>query len=174
MRIMRAILLWSASIVLVACGGAATPPATSTGASTGASSAAPEASAPVAPAATAEAGAATAGPKTFVHPDHPGLEITDVVVGDGAEVKAGDTIEVSYVGTLDDGSVFDEAKGAKFGIGVGMLIKGWDAGVPGMRVGGTRKLHVPASLAYGSKGAGSKVPPYAALNFTIQVTAVAK
>lgn len=116
----------------------------------------------------------TAGPSTpstYVHPDYPGLEITDVVHGTGAAVKAGDTIEVKYVGTLDDGTVFDETTSspAKFGIGLGMLIKGWDAGIPGMHVGGTRKLHIPASLGYGSKGAPPKIPPYAALNFTIEV-----
>lgn len=108
------------------------------------------------------------------HPDYPGLEITDLTIGTGAEVKAGDTIEVKYVGTLEDGTVFDETKNGpvKFGIGVGMLIKGWDAGVPGMRVGGVRRLFVPASLGYGAKGAPPKIPPYSALIFTIEVVGI--
>lgn len=158
---MRSVLAWA--IVVVGCGGAA------------ASAPASKAIAPE-PATLSSAPSAepAAGPKTYTHPDYPNLEITDVKIGDGAEVKAGDTIEVSYVGTLDDGTVFDESKSpAKFAIGVGMLIKGWDVGIPGMRVGGVRKLHIPASLGYGSKGAPPKIPPYAALSFTIEVVRIA-
>lgn len=161
---------WAFAVALgfLGCGGAATstPPPVS--------AVAPEPSPPAI--ASVDPNAKPAGPTTQTHPDYPGLEITDVVVGTGPEVKAGDTIEVYYVGTLDDGTVFDETKSspAKFGIGVGMLIKGWDAGVPGMHVGGTRKLHIPASLGYGAKGAPPKIPPYAALNFTIEVLSAGK
>ncbi|MBI2388462.1 MAG: FKBP-type peptidyl-prolyl cis-trans isomerase [Deltaproteobacteria bacterium] len=119
-------------------------------------------------------GGTSAKPASFAHPDHPGLQITDLKVGSGPEVKPGDTIEVNYVGTLEDGTVFDQTQSgpATFAIGKGMLIKGWDAGVPGMRVGGVRRLFVPASLGYGQKGAPPKIPPYAALIFEIELLAI--
>lgn len=119
-------------------------------------------------------GATSGQPASFAHPDYPGLQITDLKVGTGPEVKPGDTIEVNYVGTLEDGTVFDQTQSGpvSFPIGKGMLIKGWDAGVPGMRVGGVRRLFVPASLGYGAKGAPPKVPPYAALIFEIELLAI--
>lgn len=157
-------LMWRTSLAFVAllsaCGGASAP------------AAAPAAT--PAPVASAEKPEQTTGPKTFTHPEYPSLEMTDEKVGDGPEVKAGDDVRVRYVGRLEDGSVFDESSGATFAIGKGVLIKGWDLGVPGMRVGGVRKLHVPASLGYGSKGSPPKIPPFAALEFTIEVLSIEK
>lgn len=84
-----------------------------------------------------------------------GLQIQDLVVGTGTQAKAGDTISVNYVGALENGTVFDASEKhggpATFQIGVGQLIKGWDEGIPGMKVGGKRKLIVPPSLGYGSQ-----------------------
>lgn len=115
-----------------------------------------------APAATAEA------PKRQYSP---GLEVVDVKVGSGPECKPGDRITVRYVGTLDDGSEFDSSPSVTFTIGVGMLIKGWDEGIPGMRVGGVRKLTIPASLGYGS-AAKPKIPAYSTLHFEVELLAI--
>jgi FKBP-type peptidyl-prolyl cis-trans isomerase len=98
----------------------------------------------------------------------PGLEVVDTKLGTGAECKAGDRISVRYRGTLDDGSEFDSNAKATFQIGVGMLIKGWDEGIPGMRVGGVRQLTVPPSLGYGSKAMG-KIPAYSTLHFEVEL-----
>src|SRR3989344_2424194 len=87
-----------------------------------------------------------------------GLQIEDLKVGTGSEAKSGDTISVNYVGALDNGTIFDASEKhggpAAFQIGVGQLIKGWDIGIPGMKVGGKRKLIVPPSLGYGSQNIG--------------------
>jgi FKBP-type peptidyl-prolyl cis-trans isomerase len=105
-----------------------------------------------------------------------GLVSTDQVVGTGAEAVAGKTLSVSYTGTLADGTVFDStAKDGgtpfSFTLGAGQVIKGWDQGVVGMKVGGTRKLVIPPALAYGSQATGS-IPPNSTLTFVIQLLAV--
>ena len=101
------------------------------------------------------------------------LKVTDLVVGDGKEVVKGALITTHYVGTLEDGSVFDSsiAKGRPFQcvIGTGRVIKGWDQGLMGMRVGGKRKLWVPAALAYGERGMGEKIAPNQNLIFEIEL-----
>ncbi|MEJ0053136.1 MAG: FKBP-type peptidyl-prolyl cis-trans isomerase [bacterium] len=102
------------------------------------------------------------------------LQIRDIAVGTGPAVKAGDAITVNYVGMLADGTVFDasanhSAGGVPFTIGVGQVIPGWDQGLIGMKVGGKRELVIPASLAYGSQGAGSAIPPNATLIFEIEL-----
>ena len=109
--------------------------------------------------------------------DREGLEITDTTVGQGREVKSGDTVVVHYVGTLDDGSEFDSSrkknKPFEVQIGVGMVIKGWDKGIVGMKVGGKRKLVIPPALGYGARGSGSgKVPPNATLHFDVELLEV--
>lgn len=108
------------------------------------------------------------------------LEITDEVVGTGAEAQAGDTVTVNYVGALLDGTVFDasanhpETKdGFSFVLGAGRVIKGWDQGVAGMKVGGTRKLVIPADLAYGSQANGP-IPANSPLVFEVQLLKVQK
>jgi len=96
----------------------------------------------------------------------------DVVVGAGAEAKAGDTVTVHYVGTLEDGTKFDSSYDRKtpfsFTIGTGEVIRGWEIGLLGMKVGGKRELVVPAELGYGATGQGP-IPPNAVLNFTIEL-----
>jgi FKBP-type peptidyl-prolyl cis-trans isomerase len=104
-----------------------------------------------------------------------GLQYEDSVVGTGAEAVAGKSVDVHYTGTLVDGSKFDSSVGRKpftFKLGVGMVIKGWDEGVAGMKVGGKRKLVIPANLGYGTRGAGSAIPPNAVLHFDVELLKV--
>lgn len=100
------------------------------------------------------------------------LESVDETVGEGPEAKSGDTVKVHYTGTLMNGKEFDSSVGKdpfEFTIGEGAVIKGWDEGVPGMKVGGKRKLTIPWQLAYGERGSGAKIPPKAALQFDIEL-----
>jgi FKBP-type peptidyl-prolyl cis-trans isomerase len=100
------------------------------------------------------------------------LQKEDVKVGDGQEAKTGDKVKVHYTGTLMNGKQFDSSVGKdpfSFTIGQGQVIKGWDEGVPGMKVGGKRKLTIPWQLAYGENGSGEKIPPKAALKFDIEL-----
>lgn len=100
------------------------------------------------------------------------LEIKDDVVGSGPESKNGDTVKVHYTGTLLNGKQFDSSRGKdpfQVKIGEGAVIKGWDQGLPGMKVGGKRTLTIPWALAYGEKGSGDKIPPKAALKFEIEL-----
>lgn len=105
------------------------------------------------------------------------LEITDVTVGEGDPVEAGDTITVHYHGTLLDGTVFDSSwtRGQPFttAIGVGQVIAGWDQGMVGMRVAGRRILVIPSELAYGERGSGGQIPPDAPLVFVVDLLSVA-
>jgi FKBP-type peptidyl-prolyl cis-trans isomerase len=109
-----------------------------------------------------------------------GLQYVDIKVGDGAEAKKGDTVQVHYVGTLKDGKKFDANVAGddpfEFKLGVGKVIKGWDEGVAGMKVGGKRKLLIPPDLAYGADGVkeGGKViiPPNAELIFEVELVKV--
>jgi FKBP-type peptidyl-prolyl cis-trans isomerase len=99
--------------------------------------------------------------------------ITDLRAGTGAECKAGDTVSVHYTGTLDDGTKFDSSRDRgqpfSFQLGKGRVIKGWDVGVAGMKVGGQRRLEIPPEEGYGSRGAGSSIPPNANLNFDVEL-----
>jgi FKBP-type peptidyl-prolyl cis-trans isomerase len=106
------------------------------------------------------------------------LEVTDEKVGTGDEAVAGKSVTVNYTGTLQDGTVFDSTakEGGQpfsFTLGGGQVIKGWDQGVVGMKVGGKRKLVIPPDLGYGSQGAGSSIPPNATLTFEITLLKVA-
>jgi peptidyl-prolyl cis-trans isomerase A (cyclophilin A) len=107
-----------------------------------------------------------------------GLGIEDVVVGDGPEAAVGDKVKVHYRGTLTDGTEFDSSRKHDrpfdFKIGAGNVIKGWDQGVPGMKVGGKRKLTVPAALGYGERGHPPVIPANATLIFEIELLDVAK
>ena len=99
----------------------------------------------------------------------------DIIIGNGAQATAGATISVHYTGTLLNGTKFDSSldQGTPFSftLGVGQVIPGWDQGVQGMRVGGTRKLTIPSSLAYGERGQGS-IPPNSPLVFKVELLAV--
>ena len=102
-----------------------------------------------------------------------GLQYTDTVEGTGDVAKAGDNVEVHYTGTFPDGRKFDSSKDRKqpfrFQLGAGRVIKGWDEGVAGMKVGGQRTLVIPPSLGYGSTGAGGVIPPNATLVFDVEL-----
>ena len=107
-----------------------------------------------------------------------GLTITDLTVGEGAEAAAGQTVVVHYRGTLENGKQFDASYDRvtpfSFPLGAGRVIKGWDEGVQGMKVGGKRKLVIPPDLAYGSRGAGGVIPPDATLIFEVELLDVKK
>ncbi len=104
-----------------------------------------------------------------------GLVVADYKLGEGAEAKAGDTVSVHYRGTLKDGTEFDSSlarpRPLVFPLGQGRVIKGWDTGIAGMKVGGLRKLIIPAELAYGERARG-KIPANADLTFTVELMAV--
>ena len=102
------------------------------------------------------------------------LVIEDLVLGDGAQAKAGDTISAHYVGVAHStGEQFDASwdRGAplSFRLGVGQVIKGWDEGIVGMLVGGRRRLTIPAALAYGDRGAGGAIKPGETLIFVVDL-----
>jgi FKBP-type peptidyl-prolyl cis-trans isomerase FkpA len=107
-----------------------------------------------------------------------GLKYVDLVVGTGLEAKAGQTVVVHYTGWLTDGQKFDSSvdsgKPFSFPLGAGRVIKGWDEGVAGMKVGGKRKLMIPPQLGYGARGAGNVIPPNADLIFEVQLLDIAK
>ena len=102
-----------------------------------------------------------------------GLEIEDQIVGEGAEAVAGQTVEVHYTGWLTDGTKFDSSHDRdqtfSFKLGGGQVIAGWDQGVAGMKIGGARKLTIPADLGYGERGAGGVIPPNATLVFKVEL-----
>jgi FKBP-type peptidyl-prolyl cis-trans isomerase len=110
-----------------------------------------------------------------------GLRYEDTVVGKGAEAKSGQSVSVHYTGWL---LLAGDAKGVKFdssvdrgqpfsfALGAGQVIKGWDEGVAGMKVGGKRTLFIPANMGYGARGAGGAIPPNANLTFDVELLAV--
>ncbi len=102
-----------------------------------------------------------------------GLIIEDLVVGDGAEAAAGQHVTVHYTGWLTDGRKFDSSKDRNdpfaFALGARHVIAGWDEGVQGMKIGGTRKLTIPPDLGYGVRGAGGVIPPNATLVFEVEL-----
>jgi peptidylprolyl isomerase len=103
------------------------------------------------------------------------LQIQDEKIGTGAAVKKGDTVQINYVGTLANGTKFDASAdhGGPFTtqIGVGQVIKGWDEGIIGMKVGGKRKLTIPPSLGYGDQATGS-IPANSTLIFQVQLVGI--
>ncbi len=111
-----------------------------------------------------------------------GLQYEDTTPGSGAEAQAGRTVRVHYTGWLQDasqpegrGRKFDSSKDRndpfEFKLGAGHVIRGWDEGVQGMKVGGTRVLTIPAELGYGARGAGGVIPPNATLVFEVELLA---
>ena len=104
-----------------------------------------------------------------------GLIIADIIDGEGDEANEGKTVTVNYTGTLEDGTQFDTSIGRapfSFPLGAGRVIKGWDEGVAGMKVGGKRKLTIPPELGYGSRGAGNVIPANATLIFEVELLKV--
>ncbi|WP_437517090.1 FKBP-type peptidyl-prolyl cis-trans isomerase [Sorangium sp. So ce1099] len=104
------------------------------------------------------------------------LGIEDVKEGTGAEAKPGQTVTVHYVGTLTNGNKFDSSRdrgqGFSFNLGAGQVIKGWDQGVAGMKIGGIRKLTIPPELGYGARGFPPVIPPNSTLLFEVELLSV--
>ena len=116
----------------------------------------------------------TAGKETVTTPS--GLKYIDIKVGDGASPQRGNTVQVHYTGTLENGKKFDSSRDRNspfsFTIGVGQVIKGWDEGVATMKVDGHRQLIIPPDLGYGASGAGGVIPPNATLIFDVELLGV--
>jgi FKBP-type peptidyl-prolyl cis-trans isomerase len=104
------------------------------------------------------------------------LQIDEMKVGDGAEAVSGKKVTVHYVGTLTSGKKFDSSRdrgqGFSFVLGKGMVIKGWDVGVAGMKIGGMRKLTIPPEMAYGEQGFSNLIPPNSTLVFEVELLSV--
>ena len=107
-----------------------------------------------------------------------GLGYVDLVEGTGPQPKTGDSVRVHYTGWLENGKKFDSSHDRReplvFAVGRGQVIQGWDEGVGSMKVGGKRKLVIPASLGYGSQGAGGVIPPNATLIFEVELLGIGR
>lgn len=105
-----------------------------------------------------------------------GLQTTDTVVGSGPEATSGKVLTVHYSGFLQNGTKFDSSldrgQPFRFRLGEGMVIRGWDEGMVGMKVGGKRKLVIPPAMGYGERGAGAAIPPNSTLVFEVELLAV--
>ncbi|MBI3965396.1 MAG: FKBP-type peptidyl-prolyl cis-trans isomerase [Chloroflexi bacterium] len=138
------------------------------------SPAAPASASPAAKPAVSASPTGGAGGASVKTPS--GLEYEDVVVGTGEEARAGRTVSVHYTGRLTNGTKFDSSvdrgQPFEFPLGAGRVIRGWDEGVAGMKVGGKRKLTIPPDLGYGARGAGNVIPPNATLVFDVELLAV--
>lgn len=123
-------------------------------------------------------GALMADTQNSIHTTDSGLRYTDEMVGTGPEAKTGSNVSVHYTGWLlkagdEKGQKFDSSHDRgqpfQFPLGAGRVIKGWDEGVSGMKVGGKRMLYIPSKLGYGARGAGAAIPPGADLVFEVEL-----
>ena len=141
----------------------------------------------VAVAAAGSRSSAQDGEKKLVRPDlkakewkklKNGLEVWDVKVGTGAEVRPGDQVKVHYTGWLADitAKQFDSSvvRGEPIEFPLNGVIKGWQQGIPGMKVGGVRRLIIPPDLGYGTRGAGASIPPNSTLVFEVELLGITK
>jgi len=108
-----------------------------------------------------------------------GIKIVDTVIGEGLEAEKYDILTVNYTGKLEDGTIFDSSKNPgrepfRFTLGAGQVIKGWDEGFVGMKVGGTRILTIPPEMGYGARGAGDVIPPNATIIFEVELLELEK
>ena len=115
-------------------------------------------------------------PKSMAVTTASGLKYEILKDGTGAEAKPGQTVSVHYTGWLENGTKFDSSKDRgrpfSFQLGAGQVIRGWDEGVAGMKIGETRKLTIPSSIGYGARGAGGVIPPNATLIFEVDLLEV--
>ncbi len=123
--------------------------------------------------------AATTGPTKVTGPGTTlpgGLQYWDIKVGTGPEAKSGSTVKMEYTGWLTDGKKFDSNAGTgrpfSVKLGAGQVIKGWDQGIPGMKVGGKRQLRIPPDMAYGPQGYPGVIPPNSTLIFDVELLGV--
>jgi FKBP-type peptidyl-prolyl cis-trans isomerase len=162
-------------VLLVACSNLTAPPQPEAISTDTTTTAAKPAASAAHPAPSASAAAAPTPPPPPADPNAK-LISTDIVVGKGAEAKTGDSVSVHYTGTLTDGKQFDSSRTRNqpfvFTLGQGRVIKGWDQGVVGMKVGGKRKLVIPPALGYGERGMPPVIPQNATLNFDIELLEV--
>lgn len=181
------VIALAAAVLLGGCKAKETPTATAP-AEPAATAEAPKAPAPETPKPASPTGkeeAVEAARKLGTPSENPvvktasGLQYIDVKSGDGAEGVAGKMVSVHYTGWLVNGTKFDSSKdrGAygtpfQFPLGAGKVIKGWDEGVAGMKVGGVRKLIIPSDLGYGTRGAGNVIPPNATLIFEVELLGI--
>jgi FKBP-type peptidyl-prolyl cis-trans isomerase len=182
LRLLAAALTVLAVLALSACGGQPTQTSTPTEPEAPVEQSTPQQTEPTA--TPSEPSATEQGPHKALtqKPEMPKgnvtkLQKTDIVVGTGAQAKSGSRVTVDYTGWLTDGTQFDSSLRSgqpfPFTIGAGEVIKGWDEGVAGMKVGGVRKLVIPADLGYGPQGTpGGPIPPNATLVFVVQLRAV--
>ena len=161
------------ALLLAGCAGNSKSKTSATSVTSGTSITSTTAPAPSGTASGAASGAATAtaSAKEITMPN--GLKYEDLKVGDGQLAETGMTAQVHYTGWLTDGTKFDSSvdRGQPFSfkLGAGQVIRGWDEGVKGMRVGGKRKLTIPPDMGYGAAGAGGVIPPNATLIFDVEL-----
>ena len=169
MRFVTLLLAMVAVLALAGCKESSTTEQSSTTTTTSAASGTSAKSEPAAGTPAATSGATEGQERTLPG----GLKVTDVKVGSGPRAESGNTVAVHYTGWLMDGTKFDSSvdrgQPLVFQLGQGRVIKGWEEGIKGMRVGGKRKLTIPSSMGYGAQGYPPVIPPDATLQFDVEL-----